>query len=68
VSFAGLQDFASLMGQQKVSQRSKLGPAQNYDESNYSAKKCAESLQTLSSHGGDALHPALRIRGAGLRD
>jgi hypothetical protein len=27
---------------------------------------CAESLQTLSMHGGDAIHPALRIRGAGL--
>jgi hypothetical protein len=32
-------------------------------------ENCAASLQTLSScGGGDAIHPALRIRGAGLRD
>jgi hypothetical protein len=27
-------------------------------------ENCAESLQTLSSCGGDVIHPALRIRGA----
>jgi hypothetical protein len=37
-------------------------------ESLLQCQKTVQSLQTLSSCGGDAIHPVLRIRGTGLRD
>jgi hypothetical protein len=46
--------------------RAKLGPR---DESNYYIPQCQEIVQRVSRpslRGGDAIHPALQIRGAGL--
>jgi hypothetical protein len=56
-------DFASLMGQHMipwlVEVTHKLGPR---DESNNYISQSQKIVQTLSSCGGDAKHPALRIR------